>query len=268
MDTLSTEQFDRIAGTAHRLWGLALTDRKMQLVSSRLSRFLRQRPFSSIAAYLDHLETTATEAEKLEFFDMLSTNTTSFFREMGAFHWLERELWTPLSRGALTLPGRRVRIWSAACSTGQEPYSIAMHMREHLQGDWDVKILASDLARSVLVAATRGLYEDDAVKAVPTEMRDRWFSREGDRWRIAPELQSLISFRMDNLIEPFRFKGPFDVIFCRNVMIYFDRETRQQIVQRLAELLRPGGALIVGSSESLSGIESGLRIVQPSVYVR
>ena len=268
MSVLTSDQFGRIAETAHRLWGLSLPERKIQLVSSRMVRFLRGRPFESVDAYLHHLQHAATDAEKLEFFDVLSTNTTSFFREMNAFDYLERELWTPLSRGTLTTSGRRIRIWSAACSTGQEPYSIGMHMREHLSGDWDAKILASDLARSVLVKARQGRYDDDAMEMVPDALRERWFTREGRQWRIAPAISSLVSFRMANLVEPFRFRGPFDVIFCRNVMIYFDRATRADIVSRLGALLRPGGALILGSSESLSGIDSDLRPVQPSIYVR
>lgn len=268
MSVLSRQQFERIAETAHRRWGLSMPDRKIQLVSSRMSRFLRDRPFDSVDAYLHYLETTATDKEKLEFFDVLSTNTTSFFREMNAFNYLERELWTPLSRGTLTTPGRRIRMWCAASSTGEEPYSIVMHMREHLKGDWDFRLLASDLARSALVKAKRGIYADDAVDSIPENLRKRWFTRTPEGWRIADEIRSPISYRMANLVEPFRFKGPFDLIFCRNVMIYFDRETREDIVNRLGTLLRPGGALVLGSSESLSGIQSDLRPVQPSVYVR
>ncbi len=268
MSTLTSQQFGRISETAHRLWGLSLPERKIQLVSSRMGRFLRNRPFDSVDAYLHHLETAATDEEKLEFFDVLSTNTTSFFREPPAFDWLERELWTPLSRGTLTTAGRRIRVWSAACSTGQEPYSIAMHAKEHLSGDWDLRILASDLARSVLLAAKRGVYDAEAVASIPETMRNRWLVRSGDRWQVSREIRSMVSYRMANLVEPFRFRGPFDVIFCRNVMIYFDRETRADIVARLGALLRPGGALILGSSESLSGIESDLRPAQPSVYVR
>jgi len=268
LSTLTSEQFGRIADTAHRLWGLSLPERKIQLVSSRMGRFLRNRPFASVDAYLQHLETRASDEEKLEFFDVLSTNTTSFFRERGAFDWLERELWTPLSRGTLTVPGRRIRIWSAACSTGQEPYSIGIHMKQHLAGEWNARILATDLARSVLLAAKRGVYDAEAMASVPEDLRRRWFVQSRDRWQISREIRSLVSFRMTNLVEPFRFRGPFDVIFCRNVMIYFDRETRADIVGRLGALLRPGGALILGSSESLSGIESDLRPVQPSVYVR
>jgi chemotaxis protein methyltransferase CheR len=268
VSVLTSQQFERIAETAHRLWGLSMPERKIQLVSSRMSRFLRGRAFDSVDAYLHHLETAATDKEKLEFFDVLSTNTTSFFREMNAFNYLERELWTPLSRGTLTTTGRRIRIWSAASSTGEEPYSIVMHMREHLAGDWDFRLLASDLARSVLVKAKRGVYTDEAVASVPEEMRKRWFTRTPEGWRVADEIRRPISYRMANLVEPFRFKGPFDVIFCRNVMIYFDRQTREDIVNRLGKLLRPGGALILGSSESLSGIQSDLHPVQPSVYVR
>ena len=272
---VTEKQFRRIAEVAHRLWGLSLDARKIHLVSSRMQRFLRRTPFESVDAYLEHLD-RADERERLAFFDLLSTNVTSFFRERAAFDFLERELWTPLAKGTLTLPGKRIRIWSAACSIGCEPYSLAMHAREHLLdgpegGGWDLRILGSDLATSALRTARDAVYPAPMLEHLDGKTVRRFFVPEpGDTpaFRVAEAVRRLVVLRRINLVGDWPVKGPLDVIFCRNVMIYFDRETRARLVSRLAGLLRPGGMLVVGSSETLAGIEAGLIPVQPSVYVR
>ena len=255
-------------------WGLNLTDRKRQLVSNRLAKFLRKSRFENIAGYLEHLENEADDEDMLVFFDLLSTNVTSFFRERQHFDYLEREFYTPLARGDVTRPGRRIRLWSAACSTGPEPYSLAMHAMEHLPDldSWDFQILATDLSNSAIEEAKIGTYPKKMVDGLDGALVRKYFQRgsgpnEG-MVKIAPHIHKLVTVRRLNLMDHWPFLGPFDVIFCRNVMIYFDQPTRAHLVGRMYDLLHPGGILAVGSAETLSGLNSNFRTVQPSVYVK
>jgi chemotaxis protein methyltransferase CheR len=269
-DTLTKAQFDRIAAIAKERWGLSLNANKVQLVTSRLSSFLRKSEFASVEDYLRHLERHADQGDMLVLFDLLSTNVTSFFRDRAHFDYLERELLTGLARGTLTLPGRRLRLWSAGCSTGCEPYTMAMVVHDVMKDlkGWDVQILATDLSNSAVEEARAGCYERDVVKDLPREVLARHFERRGDRWAVKPHLRERVKVAQLNLMDPWPMRGPFDVIFCRNVMIYFDRPTRERLVNRFAELLRPGGIFAVGSAETLAGMNVGLRSVMPSLYVK
>ncbi len=267
---LSTPQFERIASIAKARWGLSLPPSKFQLVSSRFASFLRKSEFNDIADYLRHIETNASEQDLLAFFDILSTNVTSFFRDRAHFDYLERELFTPLARGNLTLPGKRLRIWSAGCSTGCEPYTLAMIAHDMLAsvGGWDIQILATDLSNYAVAEAQAATYTADEVKAIPRDLLAAHFARQGDRFVVQPHLRQMVKVAQLNLMSNWPMKGPFDVIFCRNVMIYFDHPTRERLVNRFAALLRPNGIFAVGSAESLAGMHTGLRSAMPSLYVK
>lgn len=274
MRSITPAQFQLIAQIAKDYWGLHLSERKMDLVCNRLSKFLARAPYGSVEEYLEHLTTHADDEDRLVFFDILSTNVTSFFRERQHFDYLEREFYTPLARGAITLPGRRIRMWSAGCSTGCEPYTMALHAAEHLPDldRWDFKILATDLSNTAVAAAKAGVYPQAMLSGIPDALVRRYFKRgagpQAGKVRIAEEIRAMVSVARLNLMGPWPMKGPFDVIFCRNVMIYFDRETREKLVNRFCGLLRPGGILAIGSSETLSGINAPVRSVAPSTYVK
>ena len=274
MNTLAPNQFRRIAEIAQARWGLHLTDKKLPLVSNRLASFLRHSRFGSIEEYLSHLERECDEEDMLVFFDLLSTNVTSFFRDQQHFDYLERELYTPLARGNIVTPGRRIRIWSAACSTGQEPYSLAINALECLPdlGAWDFRILATDLSTFAVEQAKAGRYAEDKVAEVPPELRRKHFARvRSEReaiYEVSPEVRGLVTIARMNLMDPWPFRGKFDVIFCRNVMIYFNADTRRSLVLRFHNLLRPGGILAVGSAETLAGLDVPFRAAQASVYVK
>ncbi len=274
MTTLATSDFQRIAAIARDRWGLCLTEKKMPLVSNRLSSFLRHSRFDSTQDYLDYLEEDAGEEDMLVFFDLLSTNVTSFFRDRNHFDYLEREFYTPLARGNITLPGRRIRIWSAACSTGQEPYTLAMHAMENLPdiANWDFKILGTDLSNFAVEQAKAGHYAADKMDGIPPEMLRTYFTRgtgaSKDQYTVTRQLRSLVTIARLNLMEPWPFKGHFDVIFCRNVMIYFDADTRRKLVLRFHQLLRPGGILAIGSAETLAGLNVPFTAAQASVYLK
>lgn len=267
---LTSSQFQRVASIAHARWGLSLASNKMQLVTSRLASFLRKSEFEDADAYLDHIESRATQHDLLAFFDLLSTNVTSFFRDRGHFDYLERELFTPLARGNLTLPGKRLRIWSAGCSTGCEPYTLAMLAHDMLSsaGGWDIQILATDLSNYAVHEARAATYTSEEIKPIPRELVAAHFDRHADRYTVKPHLRRMVKVAQLNLMADWPMKGPFDVIFCRNVMIYFDAPTRERLVNRFASLLRPGGIFAVGSAETTAGMRTGLRSAMPSLYLK
>lgn len=271
---LNHDEFRLIADIAYQRWGLSLPDTKMPMVSGRLASYARRIHLNSVEEFIERLKRGDNEADLLAIFDMLSTNVTSFFRDPEHFNYLERELYTGLSRGTLTLPGRKLRIWSAACSTGAEPYSLAMHALEHLAGieNWDVRILATDLSESALAVARRGVYPMEMVSGMDRELLKRHFLRgsgpSSGYVKVTPQVRDMVTVQRLNLMENWPMKGPFQVIFCRNVMIYFDNPTKQRLVERMHDLLDPGGLLVLGSAETLSGLRNQFRHVQPSIYAK
>ncbi len=285
MSMLTETTFKRIAEIARRRWGLSLGERKMQLVANRLSSHLRKHGGGEIEDYVARLERNPTNEDMLVLFDILSTNVTSFFRDPAHFHYLERELYTPLARGTLAVPGRRLRLWSAACSVGAEPYSMAMQVLELLPASarFDVSIMATDLSNTALAGCRDATYVEHQLTGLTPERRGRFLKKvpvapapanssppapaPSPLWRVSDEVRKMVEVRRQNLVEPYRGLGPFDVIFLRNVMIYFDRETRCEVVNRMHGVLRPGGILAVGSAETLSGLDVPFKPVAPGMYV-
>ncbi len=266
---LSKSQFRRIARIAHELWGLSLSDRKLELVANRLSRYMLRSRFKTVEEVLDNIENNPSKEDLLAFFDVLSTNTTKFFRDTAHFAYIEREFFTGLANGTLTVPNRRVRIWSAACSTGCEPCSLAMLALETIPDleRWDFRILATDLSLRALEQARAGIFPAQQVEELSKQRQRRFFERvDAQRYRIRPEVMDLISYRRLNLMEPWPFRGPFQVIFCCNVMIYFDEHTREKLVNRFYDILPSGGILAIGSAETLSGLETPFVSVQANMY--
>ncbi|GAB5495201.1 MAG: protein-glutamate O-methyltransferase CheR [Phycisphaerales bacterium] len=271
---LGDTQFSRVSKIAFDRWGLSLSEKKLQLVSTRLAKFLRKSSFAGVDDYLDYVEQHATPADLLELFDLLSTNVTSFFREVEHFNYLEREFYTPLAKGNTTRPGKKIRIWSAACSTGPEPYSLAIQALECLPDidKWDFKILGTDLANSAVQQAREGVYPAAMLENMPKDLLSKYFEPQGSgddlAYRVSDRVRSLVTIGQLNLMETWPFKGKFDVVFCRNVMIYFDKPTKDRLIQRICDSLHPGGILAVGSAESANKSSQDLRTVQPSVYVK
>jgi len=272
MSIVTESQFDAIARIARENWGLHLTEKKIPLISNRMNKFLRRSGFETADAYLAHLADRPTEEDMLMFFDMLSTNVTSFFREIQHFHYLERELYTPLARGTLTRAGKRLRLWSAACSTGPEPYSLAIQAMQLMPDlpEWDFKILATDLSTSALETARGATYPRAMVEKIETQTVQEFFTsdRANGTVTVRPEARRHVTIRRHNLMDDLPVKGPFDAIFLRNVMIYFDKPTRERIVRKMERVLAPGGIFAIGSAETLSGLDTSLRMAQPAVYIK
>ena len=275
MVALTSRQFERIAEIAMENWGLELTEKKRALVQNRLSTLLDKSDYKSAEQYLTHLQSEASEEDMLVFFDMLSTNTTSFFREPDHFDHLRDEVFPKFEASR---KGTKVRIWSAACSIGCEPYTIALHAKRHLSNlkDLDFKILATDLSNSALDKARLGVYPAKMVDCLKPDLRAEFFEPRQiqNRRTIEPgyqihhSIRAMVSIHQLNLMDKWPMKGPFDVIFLRNVMIYFNRDTRERLVRRMYDLLAPDGVFYIGSAESISGLNTKFRSVRSAVYTK
>jgi chemotaxis protein methyltransferase CheR len=268
---LGDKEFEFIRVVMGENAGIVLGPNKRHLVQGRLARRLRELGLPSYEAYCDYLRDSGPE-ELVGLINALTTNVTSFFRENHHFEALaETVLPEAMKRNAAS---RRLRIWSAGCSTGEEPYCIAMVASEVLPASqrWDLKILATDIDSDVVRHAEAGIYPLERLQSVPAARLKAHFRKGSGEHSgqviVKPELRSLITFRTLNLMHTWPMRGPFDVIFCRNVMIYFDQATRERIVGRFAELLAPGGYLCIGHSESIHGGTAPLRLVGKTIYRR
>lgn len=258
---LSSREFHAFRDLIYRLAGISLSDAKKPLVAGRLSKRLRQLELNSYTLYLKRIQTDRAELQQAV--DLLTTNETYFFREPKHFEFLRQEI-VPQFRGKGPL-----RIWSGACSSGEEPYTLAMVLADCL-GKRPWEIVASDLSSRVLAMADAGVYPLDDAANVPKAYLHQYCLRGIERYEghfmIAPGLRDRIDFRQINLMQPIPAIGEFDVIFLRNVMIYFDLETKRRLLQRLLPLLKPGGYFFVSHSENLNGVTDGLKTVRPSIY--
>lgn len=268
---LSPEEFNLFRRYIYEKVGISLSDQKTTLVKGRLNKRLNQLNLDSFRDYYDYLINDMSGDELALFVSAISTNVTSFFREGAQWVWLEKYL------PALVASKRekKIRIWSAGCSSGEEPYTILMFLQHHLKDfeSWDIKILATDISSKVLSKAIAGEYEAKQVESLSKEILHRAFDKvktqNGMSYQVAPHLRQKVTFRLYNLVtDPFFFKNKFDMIFCRNVMIYFDDTTRHELIGRFTTLLPKGAPLFLGSSESLTSHRETLKLLGSSIYQR
>ena len=266
-DTLTDRDLRALAQLVYDRAGISLHEGKRALVTARLQKRVRAGGFDNFGDYVKFVETDATGDELVALLDAISTNHTSFYREPQHFELLTAKI-------APAVGPAGIDIWSAACSSGEEPYTIAMTMADALGTDpaSQVRIFASDLSTKVLKTARGGVYKMDRVDGLPREVLKRHFEKgmgqQAGLARVHPRLQAAVTFARLNLLEIGDLKRRFDVVFCRNVMIYFDRTIQQRVVSMLERHLKPGGWLFISHSESLNGIEHGLQWVAPAVYRR
>lgn len=261
--------FDKFREIVYQKSGISLGEQKEALVSSRVSKRMRALGLTEYRDYIALVLNDRSGEEIVQLIDAISTNVTSFFREADHFDFLKQALTKWEAAGQ-----RRFRIWSAASSSGEEPYSIAITLLDTLQSKGvDARILGTDISTRVLEKCRAGVYEQDKTNSIPHGLRDKYFTRlrrnDTVLYEAKPALKNMALFRRLNLANtPYPMKGPLDVVFCRNVMIYFDNEVRSRLLKEIARLLKPGGYLMVGHTESLTGIACGLKTVKPSVYVK
>ncbi len=264
---LSDTEFLSISKLVKNVCGISLSDDKKELVKARLAKRLRKLQLGSFKEYMEYLRQDSDGVELTAMLDAISTNKTSFFREDSHFKYLTSKVLPDICH-----KNRRLRLWSAACSSGEEPYSIAMTLHEAISNidKWDARILATDISTKVLKLAGDGKYAGRLLDTVSVPMRTKYFTRLGSRqepaYQVCPNIRKLVHFSRLNLMGHWPMQGPFDVIFCRNVMIYFDKPTQAKLIGRFWDLLAPGGTLFVGHCESLAGIQHRFKNVNPAVY--
>lgn len=243
--------------------GLDLRSGKEELITARVGKVMRKRNIPTMKDYYDYVVADRSGLALAEMIDALTTNYTSFFREKAHFDLLRTVIIPAFNRD-------NIRIWSAACSTGEEPYSIAFSIHDSGRNIRSAEVIATDVSQQVLKKASNGIYKEDDLKGISLEDRRRYFLAgvgvNKGLFKIKPEIRHLVHYSIQNLIEPLTVQGVFDVIFCRNVMIYFNKQTQQEVVSALSQRLKPGGYLLIGHSETLNGVKHPLQYVSPAVY--
>ncbi len=264
---LTDRQFKKISDIIYSECGIVLKSGKEALVRARLTKRLRALKMGGVGQYLKYLLGDNGREELGLLVDVMTTNKTSFFREMAHFDFLGETILPKLT-------GRRLRFWSAACSSGEEPFSLAMFLLDKRPdfGSRDVKILATDISPTILEKARKATYAEGALLDLPPTFMRKYFVKVGNEnppiYQVSGDVKKMVRIARLNLLHPWPMKGPFDAIFCRNVMIYFDRQTQQKLVNRFWEMLDPGGYLFVGHSEGMSGAKHKFRYVRPATYVK
>ena len=262
---LSEDQFNKICEIVYGACGINLKKGKEALVRARLMKRLRALKVAGVNEYLHYIESKGGSRELALFIDVMTTNKTSFFRESEHFSYLRDQILPELK-------GHRLRFWSAACSSGEEPYTLAMWLKEHMPDidSKDLLILATDISRRMLEKARMAVYPQTTLQNLPSPQFNKYFTKlngqHADSFQVVSDVRKLIRLSWLNLLESWPMKGPFNVIFCRNVMIYFDRPTQQTLINRFWELLEPGGYLFVGHSEGLSAIKHNFQYMRPATY--
>lgn len=247
---MTDKDYSFISQSVYEACGIVLSEQKKDMVYARISRRVRKLNMTTFAEYINYLNDNK-ELEFGEFINSITTNLTSFFRENHHFEFLKNTALPEMI--ARHKDDHRIRIWSSGCSLGMEPYSIAMCIGNKIPTNWDFKVLATDLDTNVLATAREGVYSESQMSGVDSANLKKYFLTDGNsnRYKVKDLLKKDISFKQLNLLHEWPMKGPFDVIFCRNVIIYFDHETKIRLFNRYAELLAPGGYLILGHSESM-----------------
>lgn len=263
------EDFDFLRQVVSQTTGIVSTEEKYTMYYSRLARRLRALGLRDFKAYREYLKRNP-ETESIELVNSVTTNLTSFFREKHHFDYLREQVVPALRRRG----ARRLRIWSAGCSSGEEPYSIAITLQQAIvdAGSWDIRILATDIDSQVLATAQQGSYDESRIADLDEAIRKRFFQRcaraaEG-RFSVDDSLRRMIRFEQLNLLQPWPLREKFDLIFCRNVVIYFDAETRVGLVERFADQLLADGLLLMGHSESLYKTSERFELIANTVYRR
>jgi chemotaxis protein methyltransferase CheR len=267
---LSEKEFLLFKELIYRETGISMSDKKKKLIIARLSKRLRTLRLTSFTEYYQYLnESPDADNEIVNLINRVTTNKTDFFREKHHFDFLSGEVFPKMIADAKSSGQRRLRIWSAGCSSGEEPYTLAMTILEAFKAErgWDIKILATDLDTEILQKAITGAYPTQVVAPIPQEYLSKYFYRSGDRYVVSDACKSLISFRRLNLMsEIFPMRNPFDIIFCRNVIIYFDAATKDALLTKYHKQLKDGGYMFIGHSESLMHMKTKFRYLKHTVY--
>lgn len=265
---LKPNEFDRLVRYIKDKVGIHINNEKKVFLESRLTMFLQSKAYKSYDEYLDALSHDKIGEMHCEFVERITINHTFFMREKDHFDFIKQKM-LPELKARVT--NKEIRGWSAGCSSGEEPYTLAMTFSDALgisRSNWHVRLLATDISNKILLKASSGIYEGEQVKNIPTEWKTRYFhkSNANDQYQVTHQIKDMILFRSFNLMHSFPFKKKFHFIFCRNVMIYFDEATRQSLVKKYFDALEPGGYFIISHSETLGRNLQGFEYISPSIY--
>ena len=265
--SLSDADFHRLYTYIQKNYGIDLSKKK-QLIVSRLSNTLRAEGYSSFTAYVDGIVSGKDKDRTTVLLNKLTTNYTYFLREEEHFEFLQQTVLPAIERRHQS--DHSISIWSAGCSSGEEPYTISMYLKEYFAnkgGSWDTRILATDISQNILSSAMNPSYEAEALSKLPATWQRKYFTKRPDSsFTIAPQIRNNVIFRTFNLMDPIQFRRPFDLIFCRNVMIYFDQPTKEALVRRFYNVTVPNGYLFIGHSEGLNKATCPYKYVLPAIY--
>lgn len=269
MLTISGEDFKRLVAFMKTTYGIDLS-KKQQLITGRLSGTITSMGFSSFREYVDHILSVKNTKDIEVLLNKLTTNYTFFMREKTHFDYFQNTILPWLEKKK---KDRVLSIWSAGCSSGQEPYTISMILKEYFgsqASSWDTRVLATDISQNVLATAQEAIYDEESLGALPAGWKQKYFrsAKQPGMFTVAPEVKSNVIFRTFNLMDSIKFKLKFDVIFCRNVMIYFDQPTKDALVDRFFQSTSPGGYLLIGHSESLNKLTCPYDYIMPATYRR
>ena len=249
-----------------KVTGIKISDDKTNLLYVKLNRFMRRKNISSYHDFYKLMKDESNTAELQEFINAFTTNTTSFFRERDHFDFIRNNLHVILNRLPNISSNSEIRVWCAACSNGQEAVTLAMVLKEFLPQDIQIKLLATDINSKVLLKASTGFYTFEEIKGISKYYLNKNFIRDENGFQVNNEILDLISYRQFNLMDEFNFKHSFDIVFLRNVMIYFSREVQQAIIDKMYKVITPGGLFFLGHSEALMGKGHNFSVLGPSVF--
>lgn len=267
MLTINDKEFKRLVEFVHKNYGIDLS-KKRQLIAGRLSNTILSMGFPSFEEYIDHLITNQKQEDLELMLNKLTTNYTFFMREGAHFQYFTDTILPYLVE---TKKDKVLSIWSAGCSSGEEPYTISMILKEFFGAKaslWDTRVLATDISQNALLAATNAVYDEESLKELSPAWKKKYFTPVGEpgTYTVTPEIKNNVIFRTFNLMDPIKFRLKFDVIFCRNVMIYFDQPTKEALVNRFFNATNPGGYLLIGHSENLSKAATPYKYLMPATY--
>lgn len=263
MDTISNDYFKKLL---YDKTGIRISDAKSELLQIKLQRIMRKKNIVNIHDYYNHLKKSVSGNEMQDFINTFTTNTTLFFREPNHFDYLQLHMSAILKANPSIKEKGEIRVWCAACSTGQESVTLAMVLKEFLPKDISIRLLATDIDSTVLSRALSGFYTKEEIHNIPRYFLGKYFSLTEDGYQVQDELRQIITYRQFNLMHDFPFKHTFHLVFCRNVMIYFDRQVQQRLIDKFYDCIGTGGFLFVGNSESLLSKKHKFLSTGPSIY--
>lgn len=263
---MKQSEFVLFADYIYNNFGIKISENKMSIFEVKISKLIKSAGVNSINEYYTLLNNPKEKKHLTDFLNEITINKTDFFREINHFNYIRDHINEIMKNNTRINIHKEIRVWSAACSTGEEPYTIAMVLKECLPPDISIKILATDISVKVLEQAVQGKYRGIIKEQVPPVYLNKYFKKTTLGYEVIPEIRQMVTFRSFNLKDHFPFKGTFDIIFCRNVMIYFDNIFHEELAKKYYHYLHKGGLLFIGHSESFSHIEHSFHYVQPTVY--